>query len=197
MKLQRTKLGFTLIELLVVITIIGILATGAVSVFTSQIQKARDTTRISSVKALQSAVEQAYQDNYTYPSATTFADEVGTYIDKFPSDPKNGQPCADWTICAYIYAVTSDDNWILLGEYEISTWFENKGNVDSKAAKDKWDDDLRLEVWIDVWDSTWNTKTTSKAITSLEPAAWCTVIADWATSPGNSTDAIYIGDECS
>jgi prepilin-type N-terminal cleavage/methylation domain-containing protein len=30
MKLQKTKLGFTLIELLVVITIIGILATGAV-----------------------------------------------------------------------------------------------------------------------------------------------------------------------
>lgn len=56
------KKGFTLIELLVVITIIGILATGAVTTFTSQIQKARDSTRISDIKALQTAVEQVYQD---------------------------------------------------------------------------------------------------------------------------------------
>jgi general secretion pathway protein G len=52
-KLQNNK-GFTLIELLVVITIIAILATGAVATYTSQIQKARDTTRINDVKALQS-----------------------------------------------------------------------------------------------------------------------------------------------
>jgi prepilin-type N-terminal cleavage/methylation domain-containing protein len=53
MKLQNTKLGFTLIELLVVITIIGILATGATSIYTSQIQKARDSTRITSISAIQ------------------------------------------------------------------------------------------------------------------------------------------------
>jgi prepilin-type N-terminal cleavage/methylation domain-containing protein len=52
MKLQSIKKGFTLIELLVVITIIGILATGATTVFTAQIQKARDTTRITSLNAL-------------------------------------------------------------------------------------------------------------------------------------------------
>jgi type IV pilus assembly protein PilA len=52
MKLQNTKLGFTLIELLVVITIIGILATGAVSVYTSQIQKARDSTRLTDIGAV-------------------------------------------------------------------------------------------------------------------------------------------------
>lgn len=52
MKISVQK-GFTLIELLVVITIIGILATGAVTVYTSQIQKARDTTRISDIKAIQ------------------------------------------------------------------------------------------------------------------------------------------------
>jgi general secretion pathway protein G len=60
--------GFTLIELLVVITIIGILATGATTVYTSQIQKARDTTRINDIKALQAGVEQAYQDQSVYPA---------------------------------------------------------------------------------------------------------------------------------
>jgi general secretion pathway protein G len=63
MRLQYNKKGFTLIELLVVITIIGILATGATTVFTSQIQKARDTTRITDINALASAVEQSYQDS--------------------------------------------------------------------------------------------------------------------------------------
>jgi len=71
MKLQNKK-GFTLIELLVVITIIGILATGATTVYTSQIQKARDTTRINDIKALQSAVEQVYQDSGEYPHPNTF-----------------------------------------------------------------------------------------------------------------------------
>ncbi|MDR1945201.1 MAG: type II secretion system GspH family protein, partial [Candidatus Peribacteria bacterium] len=49
MKLHKdnyvNKLAFTLIELLVVITIIGILAVGSVTVYTSQIQKARDSSR--------------------------------------------------------------------------------------------------------------------------------------------------------
>jgi len=53
MKMKNIMKGFTLIELLVVITIIGILATGAVSVYTSQIQKSRDSVRLTDVKALQ------------------------------------------------------------------------------------------------------------------------------------------------
>lgn len=69
MTLKNSTRGFTLIELLVVITIIGILATGATSVYTSQIQKARDTTRINDIKALQSGIEQAYQDNSAYPAS--------------------------------------------------------------------------------------------------------------------------------
>ncbi len=63
---QNTK-GFTLIELLVVITIIGILAVGGTTVYTSQIQKARDTTRLSDAKAFQGAVEQVFADLAVYP----------------------------------------------------------------------------------------------------------------------------------
>jgi prepilin-type N-terminal cleavage/methylation domain-containing protein len=65
--IKTIQKGFTLIELLVVITIIGILATGAVTTFTSQIQKARDTTRISDTKALESGIQQFYQDSSVFP----------------------------------------------------------------------------------------------------------------------------------
>ncbi len=99
MFLTKNTRGFTLIELLVVITIIGILATGGVVTYTSQIQKARDTTRITDVKAVQSGVEQFYQDKSEYPPATYTATDnttfhgVVTYVPKLPRDPKTGQSC--------------------------------------------------------------------------------------------------------
>jgi len=139
--LKNNTHGFTLIELLVVITIIGILATGATATYTSQIQKARDTTRINDVKALQSGIEQYYQDASEYPphTSTAFgADGVMKYLPKLPKDPKNGQPCAQSSgtqpQCNYVYAVSKDDNQLDNGAYEISTAFEAKGNLDSKAA---------------------------------------------------------------
>jgi general secretion pathway protein G len=67
MKLQSIKKGFTLIELLVVITIIGILATGGVSVFTTQLQGARDSTRIGDMKLMETGVHQYFNDQGTYP----------------------------------------------------------------------------------------------------------------------------------
>jgi prepilin-type N-terminal cleavage/methylation domain-containing protein len=110
MRLQYNKKGFTLIELLVVITIIGILATGAVTVYTSQIQKARDTTRITSMNALKGGLEQAFQDMSMYPgkaitqAATTSCDASATqsnssvycvvqlgFLNALPRDPKDGK----------------------------------------------------------------------------------------------------------
>jgi prepilin-type N-terminal cleavage/methylation domain-containing protein len=125
--------GFTLIELLVVITIIGILATGAVTTFTSQIQKARDTTRITDIKALQSAIEQVYQDQTEYPQANEFVTDLTDYMERLPQDPKHAQPCnantaaggSTTTDCGYAYISTPDANGILYGEYEVSTAFEN------------------------------------------------------------------------
>ena len=137
----RTK-GFTLIELLVVITIIGILATGGVAVYTSQIQKARDTTRINDIEALKSGVEQFYQDKSDYPDAAAdFTTDVIKYVPKFPKDPKSSQLCnkgaaTNATACEYLYAVSDDVNNIVNGEYKLSIGFENQGNIDSKASKD-------------------------------------------------------------
>ena len=184
MKLQNKK-GFTLIELLVVITIIGILATGAVSTYTSQIQKARDTTRMNDIKAIQSSVEQSYQDSTTYPDNTvTSFSWVLKYMDKLPTVPKDYAP---WNVywwditkgsnCLwYTYKSWSDSNGIAYWNYEISTWFEANWNVTSKAMTDAlWitNDVNRLEIWTVSWTDiqtscVWTAKTTADfAISSI------------------------------
>nr|MDD3720400.1 prepilin-type N-terminal cleavage/methylation domain-containing protein [Candidatus Gracilibacteria bacterium] len=99
-----SKKAFTLIELLVVITIIGILAVGATAIYTAQIQKGRDAVRINDVKAMQSAIEQVYQDSSEYPHSNQFwtgaTINVLTYMEKIPSDPKSTQQC-NGSACDY------------------------------------------------------------------------------------------------
>ncbi len=149
MKLQSIKKAFTLIELLVVITIIGILATGATTVYTSQIQKARDSTRLTDVNALKSWTEQYYQDAGEYPDKGGTFSWVTTYVPKLPEDPKTEQGSAN-SVFDYLYNVSADSNTINNQEFEISTHFEQSGNLTWKAAKDGWDDDNRLELWIGI-----------------------------------------------
>jgi prepilin-type N-terminal cleavage/methylation domain-containing protein len=71
-----TKKGFTLVELLVVIAIIGLLSTIAVVSLGTARQKARDTTRIATMKQLATALEQFYSDTGGYPAFTATG---GTY----------------------------------------------------------------------------------------------------------------------
>lgn len=156
MKLQKIRSAFTLIELLVVITIIGILATGAVNVYTSQIQKARDSTRITDLNALRTGLEQSYQDNWTYPNswAAVWTDakefiSIKTYVPKLPKDPKTNQKATN-TNFDYSYAVAADTNWIAFQIYEVSTSFEQSWNTTEKASKDNWNDDNRLELGISI-----------------------------------------------
>lgn len=189
MKLQGTKLGFTLIELLVVITIIGILATGATTIYTSQIQKARDTTRVTDLSALKSWVEQFYQDTSEYPQGwinwlTNAGTDVQDYVPKLARDPKDHQTCNGSTKCGYAYIVSVDSNGILKWAYELSTWFENSWNTTNKAAPDGWNDLVRLELA--VWSSI---LATAKAST----ANW------WATAltASDTSAAIHIGSTSS
>lgn len=183
MKLQSIKKGFTLIELLVVITIIGILATGAVGIYTSQIQKARDSTRITSLNALKGAVEQVYQDSFEYPHSNVFATDVAPYIENMPADPKHGQPCNNFlnatngVDCGFAYLPADDSNGILYGSFELSTAFENQGNVTSKARDgDNWDDDSRLEIGS--LTGTNSTVVNEDAITTVN---------GWACTPAGAT----------
>lgn len=147
MKFTKNTKGFTLIELLVVITIIGILAVGGTATYTAQIQKARDSTRMTDLNAIRSGIEQYYQDYSEYPVATPAyftggTQSVSAYVLKLPKDPKSGQGCSkgattgNQPACDYIYNVANDSNGIQNGKYRVSSAFENSGNVTTKASKD-------------------------------------------------------------
>ena len=176
MKRQITKLGFTLIELLVVITIIGILATGATAVYTSQIQKARDSNRITDIKALEWAMEQAYSDASIYPThvkGDTTCDPAGVtsasdikfwvwclktleYMPKFPTDKKLWSAAAknSWNeFLWYAYEVwSSASSGVPLQTFEVSTAFEAKASLTAKArdSVDWWNNPNRYEAWNNV-----------------------------------------------
>lgn len=189
--LQTVKKGFTLIELLVVITIIGILATGATTVYTSQIQKARDTTRVSDMKALQGAVEQAYQDDGQYPwLGTNFDADVDAYMPRLPSDPRSG--IAGVSAFDYLYNGSQDTNNIPFQEYELSTTFEQSGNLTTKAADtaDSGNDNNRLEIGINLGD-TQHATTVNNAIGTYTAANRCVAVGWWnATADGTCAAAV-------
>ena len=190
---KGNRKGFTLIELLVVITIIGILATGAVTVYTSQIQKARDTTRIGDIKALQGAAEQVYQDTTEYPDVGDFSgtgSSVWDYLPRLPQDPKHGSSCNNTggaTVCAYMYGYWADSNWIAWGSYEISTSFENTGNVSTKAVNtdDAGNDNARLEIGLRL--DTLNTNAT--AVSDTVPGASVTTFSIGRSGPLTATSS--------
>jgi len=196
MRKQINRLGFTLIELLVVITIIGILATGATSIYTSQIQKARDSNRVTDIKALQTSVEQIYADISEYPGTedknvqTTLSAcsawestynlsclKVMDFIADLPEDKKIGQPWANSPLI-YLYNVWDSDSWVNNQLYELSIGLEAKGSLAAKAANkidNGWDNN-RMEVG--------------------HPAAWIsTRIKAWCT--WDSTDGDSESDTCS
>lgn len=155
--------GFTLIELLVVITIIGILATGATTTYTSQIQKARDSTRVSDIKTIQGGIEQFYQDSSVYPSLAAFRTEVGTYT-QLAEDPKKGQS-ATGSALDYVYMVAPDANGVAAQEYETSIVYEQAGNTNTKSTLDGWNDAKRHEFGID-------TPGNSTAMTAAVNGSW-------------------------
>lgn len=100
---QLTKKGFTLIELLVVISIIAILMAFAVASFSNAQIKARDSRRISDMKNIQAAMEQAYTTAGVYPDIVsgspggangtcTATAAILPQLSPFPVDPKASNP---------------------------------------------------------------------------------------------------------
>jgi len=68
---MKNKKGFTLIELLVVVAIIGILATIVLSSLSSARERARDATRLSDIRTIQTALELYNLKTGAYPVTTT------------------------------------------------------------------------------------------------------------------------------
>lgn len=94
----RSRKGFTLIELLVVIAILSILITGIIVLIDppAQLRKARDASRKSDLRQIQSALEMYRSDQGDYPLTASFPNcgspltgGTQTYIQRIPCDPKN------------------------------------------------------------------------------------------------------------
>ncbi len=108
---SASKKGFTLIELLVVIAIIGVLSSVVLASLSSARVKARDSERLTVLKAVETAVE-LYRSNYdhypnvagwscfdcsntthkerdvTSPDAADIAQALSPYLSKIPMDPQ-------------------------------------------------------------------------------------------------------------
>ena len=113
--------------------------------FYGQIDKARDTMRISDIMSLKSALEQSYYDYSEYPNQENFEERVSEYLWSVPSDPSGTIEMNDCKF-GYYYEVWKDDNWIENQAYNISTCFESLDNI-SRAEYDNGKYDKRYEVW--------------------------------------------------
>ncbi len=94
--MKLTTRGFTLVELMIVIAIIGILAAALFPSLTSYLARGRDTSRVSGIKEITTAVSAFTIDNGgTVPNGTGASNAcvprsqlAGTYLkSKWPTDP--------------------------------------------------------------------------------------------------------------
>jgi type IV pilus assembly protein PilA len=68
---MKKQSGFTLIELMVVMAIIAILATAGLSAYGGYLKKARDSTRIADLRAIESVILSSLTVNGSAPNITT------------------------------------------------------------------------------------------------------------------------------
>jgi len=131
---MKKQLGFTLIELMVVMAIIAILATAGLSAYTGYIKKARDTTRIADLNAINTVVLGMLSATGTTPtSVQAVADAVKeTNNGQFLKDPLDDKAACFWHAtsttsnivnCGYYYVQCDDGNG-----FAVATMFESKAN---------------------------------------------------------------------
>ena len=112
--------------------------------------KARDSTRLSDIKALQGAIEQAYLDNSNYPNrGTAFTGAVASYMTRLPHDPRGGV-VINGTAMDYLYQSfdLTGNNATNAQRYEISVGFEGTGSAIPTITNDGGLDNVRHEVGV-------------------------------------------------
>jgi len=87
--------GVTLIELIVVISIIAILMTLLIPMFSQSILKARERTLQTDLNTLNTAIEQYTLDKQKAPQSLDDLKTAG-YVDQIPNDPMTGEP--NWEV---------------------------------------------------------------------------------------------------
>ena len=112
MKSAQKQKGFALVELLVVISIMAILTTMAMVVYSGLQSQSRDAKRQSDLKTIQSALEQYRADQGFYPLSIIFGGSLTsgtkTYLKEIPKDPI-GTPEYFYKAYKVVHPVTPTD----------------------------------------------------------------------------------------
>ncbi len=152
---ERSKSkGFTLVELLVVITILAILMTIGIAVYSGVQKNARDVRRKTDLRSIKVALELYYQTNGKYPNrdwvySTTaqpwIPELTSDYMSQgVPTDPfnsGNGGPWTGTTNYRYAYWALACGGFPAGQFYVLVAQLENKTDGDNLAHKNnKWCD---------------------------------------------------------
>lgn len=106
---KSSKKGFTLVELLITVSIISILSAVGLVVFTSVMKQGRDSKRQADLRSIQSALEQYYADNFSYPAQISSGGSIAsgnkTYLREVPADPVTGNSPYVYTPSGTVYCL--------------------------------------------------------------------------------------------
>lgn len=130
--IMKKQKGFTLVELMVVMAIIAILSTAGISQYGRFIKKARDSTRMEDLNAINVVLIDAIQKTWLVPPDTqTLEQYIRQVAGKEISDPlgNTATACLDAgeksIHCGYYYVACDGGTGYILG-----TSFESTGNID-------------------------------------------------------------------
>ena len=90
MEKKRNNKGFTLAELLIVVAIIAVLVAIAIPIFTNQLEKSREATDLSNIRAAYAEAVSTYLSNgaTTATSATVNASRIKQQVSGWQTSPK-------------------------------------------------------------------------------------------------------------